>query len=607
MNNEHDIRLPDAAKMPSGSSSFLRWIWYFLAPYKATFLTFSVIRAVRFIILSLLPLAIGKTIDAFDKGWAFEDPWKIILFMAGYMAMYGAALLSIRVFARESAMQDRLIRGMTLFSIAHMNKLPLHWHEAQGSGGKMQRIMTARNSIKQLYNIYKWTVIPFVGSLIGIVASVIAIDAPFYFMLMYIGFGMTFFAAAWATGRPLPELHNKHNKLLERLLSGVYEFVSSVRTVRAFHMQDYIERRAQIAEGEGHEAMRGVFRAIFRKWSILNMTGFFWMALFVALCIAGIFKGAMTTGAFATVFFLAHSLWTMLENMVFMQDEFYEHRNGVMRLTETLTATPHDYDLSPPAPMPADWRSVSFDNVSFVYEGKEAQALRDINLTLKRGEKIALVGRSGAGKSTLVKLMMKQMIPQDGAIRVGGTDLRFIQSGAWLAQIGYVPQDVELFNMSIRDNILLDRREDIDDEAYTAALEQAALTEFVKSLPEKDDTIVGERGVRLSGGQRQRLGIARALVRGAQIIIFDEATSALDSMSEQSIQQAIENTFAGHTVVLIAHRLSTVRHVDRILVLEDGRVVEEGSFDELLQKGGSFAHMWSLQSGGFDEKVAAAF
>ena len=593
--------------MPAGSSSFLRWVWYFLAPYKATFFTFSVIRIVRFTILSLLPLAIGKTIDAFDNGWAFEQPGKIIAFMGGYMLLYGAALLSIRVFARESAMQDRLIRGMTLFSIAHMNKLPLHWHEAQGSGGKMQRIMTARNSIKQLYNIYKWTVIPFAGTMIGIVSSVVAINAPFHFVLMYIGFGMTFFGAAWMTGRPLPELHNQHNKLLERLLSGVYEFVSSVRTVRAFHMQDYIERRARTAEGEGHEAMRAVFRAIFRKWSILNMTGFFWMALFVALCMAGIFDGAMTTGAFATVFFLAHSLWTMLENMVFMQDEFYEHRNGVMRLTETLTASPHDYDLSPPAPLPAAWAGIALDGVSFMYEGKDAQALHDVSLTLRRGEKIALVGRSGAGKSTLVKLLMKQMIPQHGAIRVGGTDLRYIQSGAWLAQIGYVPQDVELFNMSIRDNILLDRKDDTDDAAYHAALTQAALKEFVDSLPEGDATIVGERGVRLSGGQRQRLGIARALVRGAQVIIFDEATSALDSMSEQSIQQAIENTFAGHTVVLIAHRLSTVRHVDRILVLEDGRIVEEGSFNDLLKKNGPFAQMWTLQSGGFDEKVAASF
>lgn len=598
--NRNDIRLPDTTRMPTGSDSFLRWLHFFLAPYIAIFLTFTAIRVVRFIILALLPLAIGTAIDAFDSGRAFDNPRETIGIMAGYMLLYGAALLSIRVFARESAMQDRMIRGMTLFSIAHMNKLPLAWHEAQGSGGKMQRIMTARNSVKQLYNIYKWTVIPFAGTMIGICASVVMIKAPLYFVFLYIGFTMTFFAAAWRTGRPLPELHNQHNKLFEKLLSGVYEFVSSVRTVRAFHMQEYIERRARSAEGEGHDAMRAVFGAIFRKWSILNATGFFWMALFVALCMAGIYNGTMTTGAFATIFFLAHALWTMLENMVFMQDEFYEHRNGFMRLTETLKVAPHDHDVAPLQDLPRDWRDLRFARAGFAYEGKDEQALHDINLTLARGEKIALVGRSGAGKSTLVKLLMKQMLPQQGAVRVDDIDLRHIESGAWLGQIGYVPQDVELFNMSIRDNILLDRRDDTAEDSYRQALRQSALQELVDSLPEGDATIVGERGVRLSGGQRQRIGIARALVRDAQIIIFDEATSALDSLSEQAIQEAIESTFAERTVVLIAHRLSTVRNVDRIIVLEDGRIIEQGRFDTLIHGDGPFAKMWAMQSGGFE-------
>ncbi|MBU0859847.1 MAG: ABC transporter ATP-binding protein/permease, partial [Alphaproteobacteria bacterium] len=595
-----------ADKMPIGSDSFFRWLGFFLSPYMKIFVTFTSIRVVRFVVLALLPLAIGWTINAFDSGLAFENPELVIKTMVGYMALYGIALLSIVVFSRESAMQDRMIRAMTLFSIAHMNKLPLAWHEAQGSGGKMQRIMTARNSVKQLYNIYKWSVIPFVGSMIGIFASVIAIKAPFYFVFLYMAFMASFFVAAWLTGKVLPHLHNKHNTLFEKLLSGVYEFVSSVRTVRAFHMQDYIERRARAAEGEGHDAMRAVFGAIFRKWSVLNMTGFLWMALFVGLCMAGIYNGTMTTGAFATVFFLAHNLWTMLEGMVFMQDEFYEHRNGFMRLTETLKAAPHDHDVAPLQPFARDWKTVSFNNVGYVYEGKEAQALRDINLPIKRGEKIALVGRSGAGKSTLVKLLMKQMIVQDGIIRVDNTDIRHIESGAWLTQIGYVPQDVELFNMSMRDNILLDRRDDADEEAYNRALDQASLRELIDSLPEGDATIVGERGVRLSGGQRQRLGIARALVRDSQLIIFDEATSALDSLSEQAIQQAIEETFDGRTVVLIAHRLSTVRKVDRIIVLEDGRIIEQGSFDELLHANGPFARMWALQSGGFEEKAVAS-
>lgn len=594
------IRLPDPARLPAGSDSFLRWLHFFLSPYLKTFLAFTTLRATRFCILAFLPLAIGWTINAFDSGLAFENPRHVLTVIGGYMTLYGGALMSIVFFWHESAMQDRLIRGLTLFSIAHMNKLPLHWHEAQGSGGKMQRVMTARNSVKHLYNIYKWSVIPFFGTTIGILASVVAIKAPFYFVFLYAGFTVTFFYAAWRVGRVLPALHDRHNKLFEKLMSGVYEFVSAVRTVRAFHMQDYIERHARNSEREGHEAMGAVFGAIFRKWAVLNMVGFAWMTLFVGLCVHGIYHGTMTTGAFATVFFLAHNLWNMLEGMIFMQDEFYEHRNGFMRLTETLKTAPHENDVAPLAPFAKNWRAITFDHAGFAYDGKDAQALHDLTFTIKRGEKIALVGRSGAGKSTLVKLLMKQMLAQDGTIRIDDTDLRHIDSGAWLGQIGYVPQDVELFNLSIRDNILLDRAETPDNEdAYNRALDQSALRELIDSLPDGDATIVGERGVRLSGGQRQRLGIARALVRDAQLIIFDEATSALDSLSEQAIQHAIEQTFGDHTVILIAHRLSTVRHVDRIYVLEDGRIIEQGPFDILRAANGPFARMWSLQSGGF--------
>ncbi|HEY8191979.1 MAG TPA: ABC transporter ATP-binding protein [Alphaproteobacteria bacterium] len=600
-NLDPGFKLPRAEDMPAGSKSFLRWLWFFIAPYKRTAGFFALVRLVRFTYLGTLPLAIGRVINAFESGWAFEHPQQMLLAMIGYFAVYTVFSLTIWVFYAESIAEDRMIRGLTLYSVKHMNALPLQWHEAQGSGGKLQRVMTARASLKHLYRLYKWYVMPFLGTVTAVVISLALIDAPGWFMLLFAGMVVSFFAAAWLLARRLTPLHDRHNTALENMLAGVYEFVSAIRTVKSFHMGDYIERRALDLEGSGHGAMRNVIGAVFMKWTVLNAVAMFWVLMIVTACVTGIYQHWLSVGAFATCFFMAQRLWTLLEDMVYIQDEVIEARNGFLRLSETLSVPVQNLDLAPLQELPRAWEAISFEDVSFAYSQEAGHALRDISLSIRRGEKIALVGKSGAGKSTLVRLLMKQMWPGGGAVRAGGIDLRHIDSGSWLGAIGYVPQDVELFNMSIRDNILLDRMGDVSESDYRRAVEQAALAEFVASLPDGDVTMVGERGVKLSGGQRQRLGIARALVRGADLIIFDEATSSLDSLSEDAIRQAIENSFAGRTLVLIAHRLSTVKHVDRIFVLEDGRLIEEGGFDELLARGGRFAQLWAMQSGHYGE------
>jgi ATP-binding cassette subfamily B protein len=591
---DQPIVFPDPAQMPVHSSSAFRWIWFFVKPYHRTLLFFLVLRVLRYAFVFSMPLMIGKTINAFETGWGFTHGRELALYIAAYMAVYALCMFSIRVFFFESAAQDRMMRAMTMFSIRHMNSLPLSWHEEQGSGGKLQRVMTARNCFKGLFDIYKWSLVPFAGGMIAILVSIAVMHAPWWYLLLYASFSATFCWTALYTARPVPELHNRHNAVLEKLLAGVYEFVSAVRTVKAFHMEPYIEHKAREHEQEGHGAMRLVFRASFHKWSMLNMVGFFWLTVIFAASMNGVYHHALTIGVFSTLFYLAYDLWKTLEGLVYVQDQFLEYRAGFMRLTETLKARPRALDMQPVQKLPANWRKLSFEQVGFSYGEGKSHALADISFELKRGEKIALVGPSGAGKSTLVKLLMKQMWPEEGHISIDGADLRHIESAAWLGQIGFVPQDVELFNMSIRENIQLDR--ETNDTALRAALQQAAFADFIETLPEKEATMIGERGIKLSGGQRQRLGIARALVRQAELIVFDEATSSLDSLSEKAIQEAIETSFSGKTLVVIAHRLSTVRHVDRIIVLEEGRLAEQGTFNELVARGGTFARMWSLQS-----------
>ena len=242
---------------------------------------------------------------------------------------------------------------------------------------------------------------------------------------------------------------------------------------------------------------------------------------------------------------------------------------------------------------------VKLENVSFVYpEQKKFAVLNGIDLHIKAGEKVGVVGHSGAGKSTLVGLLLGLYEPTNGTIKMNGESTldhgpAFIRSFS-----SYVPQDTNLFNRTVRENISY-ARPDASDEVIEEAVQQAQAKEFIMNLPNKLETIIGERGVKLSGGQRQRIAIARAIVQDSPLLILDEATSALDSVSEQAIQKALSELMKNRTSIVIAHRLSTLQHLDRIIVLDKGQIAEQGSHAELLKKDGIYADLWKRQKDGF--------
>jgi ATP-binding cassette subfamily B protein len=241
---------------------------------------------------------------------------------------------------------------------------------------------------------------------------------------------------------------------------------------------------------------------------------------------------------------------------------------------------------------------VEFRDVHFTYPNRTDPLFSGLALRIEPGERVGLVGHSGGGKSTLTRLLLRFADLDRGTIAIGGQDIARVRQADLRAQVAYVPQDPVMFHRSLRDNIAVGRLGATDDEVAAAA-EAAHATEFIESLPDGYATLVGERGIKLSGGQRQRLAIARAVLRRAPILVLDEATSSLDSESERLIQQALLTVMAGRTAIVIAHRLSTVRAMDRLIVLADGAVVEDGTHDGLLAAGGTYAGLWATQSGGF--------
>jgi ATP-binding cassette subfamily B protein len=277
------------------------------------------------------------------------------------------------------------------------------------------------------------------------------------------------------------------------------------------------------------------------------------------------------------------------------------------RLMELLATQP---DIAPPAhpqplPLPPRGEAV-FERVTFHYPSRpERAALSDFDLAVRPGEKLAIVGPSGAGKTTVFQLLLRFYDPQAGRVLIDGIDLRDADPRDSRARIGLVPQEPVIFAASARDNIRYGRP-DANEAEVIAAAEAAAARDFIEQLPEGFDTFLGEKGVRLSGGQRQRIAIARAILRDPALLLLDEATSSLDAESERLVQQALERLMASRTTIVIAHRLATVLKADRIVVLEDGRVVAQGRHADLMAQGGLYARLAQLQFDAATEEAAKA-
>jgi len=318
--------------------------------------------------------------------------------------------------------------------------------------------------------------------------------------------------------------------------------------------------------------------------------------------------GAISAGSFAMV---ASLLLLVINDLRGLSRRFLEFFEYVGNVTDGVSVIirPHEItDRDDARELVVEKGEIRFDNVDFAYPGG-ATVFRGLSLTIRAGERVGLVGFSGSGKSTFLNLVLRLYDIQGGRILIDGQDVRDVTQNSLRRAVSMIAQEPMLFHRSLRENVRYGSLEATDDEVQEAA-ERAHAHEFIESLPEGYESLVGERGVRLSGGQRQRVAIARAVLKNAPIFLLDEATSSLDSVTERHIQKSIADLMEGRTAIVIAHRLSTIAHLDRIVVFHDGEIVEDGSHAALLARQGHYARMWNMQAGGFlpdheqDERAA---
>jgi subfamily B ATP-binding cassette protein MsbA len=407
-------------------------------------------------------------------------------------------------------------------------------------------------------------------------------------------------------GRRARTTTRKGQDKLADIQNILHETITGNRIVKAFSMEAWEFARFR-------RAAQRLFRANLRSVAaasisspLMDIIGSIALALLLLLGREQVVHGAMKPETFVAFIIAVFKLYDPVRKFALFYNNFQQALGASSEIFKFMDVQDEVQEKPGAVPLPPFAKNIAFENVSFSYHTEETtrEVLHDIALEVKAGEILALVGSSGAGKSTLVSLLPRFFDVTSGGIAVDGHDIRDVTLASLRSQIGVVTQETVLFNDTLRNNIAYGQPSISQADVESAA--RAALAhDFIMELPARYDTVIGEKGVRLSGGERQRIAIARALLKNAPILVLDEATSALDSESEALVQSALQNLMTGRTVIVIAHRLSTVRRADRIVVLENGTIAELGRHEELMQKAGIYRKLYDLQFINVDARAVA--
>lgn len=382
-------------------------------------------------------------------------------------------------------------------------------------------------------------------------------------------------------------------KQMAEVYASLQEMLTGIGIIKAFLQEQREIERFHRENDRYYDTQQQFIRVDARSSPIMEFIGSLAVAFILWYGGKDVINGVWSSGSFVAFLTAAFSLYQPLKNFSQTNSLIQQAAAGTERIFEILDEKATITDAPDSTPLTGFSRDINFSKVIFHYPEKQ-NVLKSINLTIKSGEIIAVVGPSGSGKTSLAHLLLRFYDTQSGSIQIDGRDIKTLSLASLRSHIGIVPQEIILFNETVRYNISYSKRNATEEEIIAAA-KAANAYPFIMRMPQTFDTVIGERGIRLSGGERQRLAIARAILKNPPILILDEATSALDAESEKLVQEAIENLMENRTVILIAHRLATVKKADRIIVIDKGEIVEQGKHEQLLSQEGVYSRLHNLQ------------
>lgn len=577
--------------------SALRALWPFMKPYRSNMIGAGFALVFTAMVSLSLPIAAGQIVDAFGlASGEIRQQFGAMLAIAVLLA-FGTALRYYLV----TRLGERVVADIRKAVFKRMIGMSPAFYERIMTGEVLSRITTDTTLILSVIgssvSIALRNVLIFVGGVILMLLTSVKMSVMVLWPIPVVLFPILFL------GRRVRSLSKENQDLIAESSGDASEQLLSAQTVQAFTHEELSRAKFDEVTEQSYRSARRRIMTRAALTAIVIFMVFAAIVLFLQMGSEDVVAGEITEGGLVQFMIYTIMVGGAVAALSEVWGELQRAAGATERLVELLTAedTVNDPDrpnvLAPPVK-----GSLQFEDVHFHYPSRpQVSALDGINLNITPGETVALVGPSGAGKSTIIQLVQRFYDPQSGSVRIEGKDLRDLQRADFRKHIALVPQDPVIFADTARENIRFGRPNATDAEVEEAA-KAAAAYDFLIALPDGFDSYVGERGVMLSGGQKQRIAIARAILRDAPILLLDEATSALDAESEYAVQRAVEELARSRTTLIVAHRLATVKKADRIVVLENGKIVATGTHDALVAEGGLYARLARLQ---FTEGLAA--